>query len=136
MIDGHESKRNKHSFEVVFNPKHVANVLLKAVQDFNPAKGTNLKPNGLMSKQPGELCALVEELCDKVALIIEQESKCQPVGGPCYIIGDIHGNLEDLLSLEKAFWPNIPCVRSHYLFLGDYVDRGRWSVGKCNSFTQ
>ena len=47
---------------------------------------------------------------------------------PCYIIGDIHGNIEDLLSMSKTLWPTMPCVGSSFLFLGDYVDRGQWGL--------
>ena len=44
-----------------------------------------------------------------------------------FVIGDIHGNLEDLLTLENHLWPSLP-VGPNLLFLGDYVDRGAWSV--------
>jgi len=51
------------------------------------------------------------------------------VPSPAFVIGDIHGNLEDLMSLERTIWRRFPEVNGmHYLFLGDYVDRGCWSV--------
>ena len=116
------------SIECVFNPKFVANVLLEKVRTFNQHKGTNVKPKGLMDSEPQLLYGLVKEVCQNVTLILKNETKCHAVSSPCFVIGDIHGNLEDLLSLEKAIWPRIPCLGSSYLFLGDYVDRGRWSL--------
>jgi serine/threonine protein phosphatase 1 len=47
-----------------------------------------------------------------------------------YAIGDIHGRvdlLEKLLSQIKTDLAEHPTTRPIYVFLGDYIDRGRWS---------
>ena len=45
--------------------------------------------------------------------------------GPCFIIGDLHGNIFDLLRIIH-YTGGIK--RSKIVFLGDYVDRGNFSI--------
>lgn len=67
----------------------------------------------------------VKSLCDKVKEIFIKEDNVQPVHCPVTICGDVHGQFHDLLELFKV-GGNIP--DTNYLFLGDYVDRGCFSV--------
>lgn len=47
----------------------------------------------------------------------------------CFVEGDIHGNYMDLMYYEKTLWHLSPTLcPSKLLFLGDYVDRGRFGV--------
>ncbi|KAE9416601.1 hypothetical protein Angca_005033, partial [Angiostrongylus cantonensis] len=47
------------------------------------------------------------------------------ITSPVVVVGDIHGQYGDLLNIfEKCGWP----FETRYLFLGDYVDRGRNSM--------
>ena len=57
--------------------------------------------------------------------VIGKEPNLVRVGEPIVIVGDLHGQLYDLIHmLEKAGDPS----EINYLFLGDYVDRGIYGL--------
>ncbi|ELA42936.1 serine/threonine-protein phosphatase PP1-alpha catalytic subunit [Vittaforma corneae ATCC 50505] len=67
----------------------------------------------------------VIQLCKESQGIFERQSVLLEIKAPVKICGDIHGQYGDLLSLfEFGGFP----PESNYLFLGDYVDRGRQSL--------
>jgi serine/threonine-protein phosphatase 2A catalytic subunit len=67
----------------------------------------------------------VKDLCEKAKEILSKEENVQPVSSPVTICGDIHGQFHDLLELFKV---GGMCPDTNYLFMGDYVDRGFYSV--------
>jgi serine/threonine-protein phosphatase 4 catalytic subunit len=67
----------------------------------------------------------VKALCNKVREILVEESNVQRVDAPVTICGDIHGQFYDLKELFKV---GGDCPDTNYLFLGDFVDRGFYSV--------
>ena len=70
----------------------------------------------------------VFDLTDLVQTAIPFFRKCPNVlslTGDFYVVGDLHGNIRDLVRLISAGGP--PST-TKYLFLGDYVDRGEYSV--------
>ncbi|KAF2800083.1 serine/threonine protein phosphatase-like protein 2A catalytic subunit [Melanomma pulvis-pyrius CBS 109.77] len=67
----------------------------------------------------------VQRLCEKAREVLQEESNVQPVKCPVTVCGDIHGQFHDLMELFKIGGPN---PDTNYLFMGDYVDRGYFSV--------
>ncbi|KAF8312627.1 serine threonine protein phosphatase [Clavulina sp. PMI_390] len=67
----------------------------------------------------------VKDLCTKAREILVEEGNVQYVDSPVTICGDIHGQFFDLLELFKV---GRFCPDANYLFMGDFVDRGFYSV--------
>jgi serine/threonine-protein phosphatase 2A catalytic subunit len=67
----------------------------------------------------------VKALCDKAREIMMDEANVQPVSSPVTVCGDVHGQFYDLLELFRI-GGDMP--DTNYLFMGDYVDRGYYSV--------
>ncbi|CDK29126.1 unnamed protein product [Kuraishia capsulata CBS 1993] len=67
----------------------------------------------------------VRQLCFLSQELLMQESNIQLIDTPITICGDIHGQLHDLLTLFRIA-KDPP--ETKYLFLGDFVDRGFYSL--------
>ncbi|XP_072792479.1 serine/threonine-protein phosphatase 4 catalytic subunit isoform X3 [Taeniopygia guttata] len=75
-------------------------------------------------------CELIREsevkaLCAKAREILVEESNVQRVDSPVTVCGDIHGQFYDLKELFRV-GGDVP--ETNYLFMGDFVDRGFYSV--------
>jgi len=67
----------------------------------------------------------VKKLCLKAREILQKEDTLQQVSSPCTIVGDIHGQWNDLIEMF-SIGGSVP--DTNYVFLGDYVDRGYHSI--------
>jgi len=90
------------------------------VKYMTEAKGKG--PNAKI-KLPSEI--EVRQICQKAGEISLSQDAFLDLEAPIKICGDIHGQYHDLLRMfEMGGFP----PESNYLFLGDYVDRGKQSV--------
>ena len=67
----------------------------------------------------------VKSLCNRAKEILTEESNVVKVEAPVTVCGDIHGQFYDLIELFKI---GGECPETNYLFMGDFVDRGFYSV--------
>jgi len=67
----------------------------------------------------------IEGLCGKAREVLSKESNVQLVPCPVTVCGDVHGQFHDLIELF-CIGGNLP--DTNFLFMGDYVDRGYYSV--------
>lgn len=103
----------------------------------------------LRKKLLGE--ALIKEICEKTKELLMRESNVVHISAPVTVVGDIHGcvllsprqtrrcygrtGADHFLATCSQFYDLIEIFRiggysphTNYLFLGDYVDRGLFSV--------
>lgn len=65
------------------------------------------------------------ELTHQMMLCCAKDATVLRLSGEFIIVGDLHGNIRDLLRIFA--YTNTP-LNQNYLFLGDYVDRGDFSI--------
>eukprot|EP00754_Rhynchopus_humris_P004435 Rhum_TRINITY_DN12254_c3_g1::Rhum_TRINITY_DN12254_c3_g1_i1::g.50258::m.50258 len=64
----------------------------------------------------------------EVSRLLEGQPKLIDIAAPVYVFGDIHGNFGDLQYFMKKLtvFENLDYSPYSFLFVGDYVDRGKW----------
>uniref|UniRef100_A0A8C5MWS7 Serine/threonine-protein phosphatase n=1 Tax=Leptobrachium leishanense TaxID=445787 RepID=A0A8C5MWS7_9ANUR len=91
--------------------------------------GISMRLSGVRGCRPGKIVQMTEAevrgLCIKSREIFLSQPILLELEAPLKICGDIHGQYTDLLRLfEYGGFP----PEANYLFLGDYVDRGKQSL--------
>lgn len=69
-------------------------------------------------------------LCGDVQRILKSEPRHGHMTSPCYVFGDLHGNFRDLFYFMDNLisFQDLRYTPHKFMFLGDYVDRGEFSV--------
>jgi len=67
----------------------------------------------------------LKKLCEMIKELLLEESNVQPVAAPVTICGDIHGQFYDLRELFRVGGDP---PQTNYIFMGDFVDRGYYSL--------
>ena len=111
-----------------FGPESVHRKVLSQLlrTDWKPPASPSLADRRfiLTAKEIDELCTLAEEK-------FQAEPTVLRLRAPTKIFGDLHGQFGDLMRLFKQFGsPSLAGDIAYidYLFLGDYVDRGAYSL--------
>lgn len=126
----HRSVR-QHSNEFIFKPTSTANQVLALVRRMAGFNRLSEDRKREVREQVGAGLSytLIMSLCAEVTEVFSTELRVLKVQSPCYVMGDIHGNINDLLIFEEQLWQMAPAVMGpSALFLGDYVDRGDFSI--------
>ena len=69
--------------------------------------------------------SLLIDLCQRTVELLRTKPTLVHLKTPIHVVGDLHGSLHDLVTIftSTGFPPE-----SRYVFLGDYVDRGPFSI--------
>lgn len=118
----------KYSIEYTFNTRSIAHSFIDLIRDFSRKKGKTKETMGFMVADKETLLNYLQVLDRDLESFFQSEDRLIKVNSPAYVFGDIFGNLDDLLCFEKLLWQPFPIVSSHYVFLGNYVDKGNWGI--------
>jgi len=71
------------------------------------------------------------DLISRVTKIMHSEPNVIRIKEPVIIVGDIHGQFYDMIHMFEKVVDSRKLPNTNMLFLGDYVDRGRYSIEVC-----
>lgn len=109
-------KRSEETFSATF----YCNQLIDLIQEYNK----NPSNSAWSCKETRlNLMPKLVQMCTEAKLLLANESRVVRIRSPVNVMGDIHGNLADLMTCSEVLWRGAPSrLAAHFLFLGDYVD--------------
>lgn len=114
--------QNKKYQEYLHNPEKYK--LSKAITEERDIRDVDAWIDQLHRCEPLSETQIVT-MCEMAREVLSTESNVRPVTCPVTVCGDIHGQFHDL---EELFRIGGASPDTNYLFMGDYVDRGYYSV--------
>ena len=116
---------HKYSVEYVFGNSSMPNIIVDLVKDFYYKSRTSEgpKPTGLMTAREDWtiFSKYLTLLCEAVKGLLQAEDKLIKINAPALVLGDLQGNLHDLLVVEKHFFQSYPAIPNNLVFLGNYT---------------
>ncbi|GMI46797.1 hypothetical protein TrCOL_g2482 [Triparma columacea] len=126
--DGTTQVRSRMGRHASMSSQNVLNALPDEVEDSLAIRIVEMfkDPNKHLAYLKSEQFAMdILTMASRVRPVLEDEPRCIFLQSPCYVFGDIHGNLEDLHFFSDNIWRlGMSLTAGNFLFLGDYVDRG------------
>lgn len=120
----------------LFTGNSPAHKVLKWIRELPTAKlapktGVSAAPTRDFYKEETseEITSSVLQVLQMAKQLVSRQPRVLKVNSPCYVLGDLHGNLHDLMAYESILWRKAPVAEAgSFLFLGDYVDRHPYAV--------
>lgn len=114
----------KHN-ELMDEIKGIADRIISAFSHILSLPPERLKEVGVLTPIPTFDAQEIAEISARAKDAFDIQDTLIEIAAPVYVIGDLHGNIFDLIRILVMSGPP-PANR--FLFLGDYVDRGQYSV--------
>lgn len=121
--------------ELYFKKSFICNQIIDIIRSFAIQANISINCYGITTDdyvwnpRSKHMMEKIIKICNEAKNLFQNCERIIKVTSPCYVIGDIHGNLHDLLIYDRTLWKNgHSFTLANYLFLGDYVDRGEYSV--------
>ncbi|KAI2803038.1 hypothetical protein BLOT_007161 [Blomia tropicalis] len=112
--------REKYSAEYVFPLGSVPNIFLDLVR-VSYYHQDEMKGLLTLPEEWSTLLKYVRILINELTGILSNETKLVKTNAPTIVIGDLHGNVADLLLMERQMFVSFPIIAEQLIFLGNYA---------------
>ena len=130
LEESHYIEHRKYSIEYTFSNVNISNIFLDLIRVFNRQKGQPDSPIGLMTSKDevNGFVRYLQRLCRQLSGILIAEPKLIKLNSPAIVVGDIQGNLTDLIVAEKSCFRTFPVMPENLIFLGNYSGENLYST--------